>query len=127
MVKRRFGVSISGELADRLDELAKALEVDRSNLVEAALRSMIGEYAHHLVSHECSALIALICSEEASVGDVLGGFSDIKITHLHDHKEGRCNQIIIAVGQSTRITELYTKLIKIRKCKAKYVALHEES
>ncbi|MDM7274658.1 MAG: ribbon-helix-helix protein, CopG family [Thermoprotei archaeon] len=126
MAKRRFGVSISRDLADRLDELTKILDMDRSSLVEAALRSMIVEHAHYLVSHECSALIVLICSEETSISEVLMEFKDINITHLHDHKEARCNQIIIAAGQSTRIAKLYAKLNKVRKCRAKYVALHEE-
>lgn len=125
MPKRKFGVSISDSLAESLDNLCNVLGVDRSSVVERAIGNLIVEYSHHLVSHECLALLAIVCSEEENIQDILRDVRDIDVTQIHNHRGNKCTQVIIASGPSDKIAELYSKLNSIENCRVKYMALHD--
>ncbi len=128
MAKRRFGVSITRSLAESLDAVAEALGLDRSSVVELALRGLLEDYVHHLIPHNCIALIAHICDKElVEIATIIGGYGDLRITQLHSHTGEKCVQILLVAGSSSIIADFYSKLAKLKGCKAKYIPLHEIS
>ncbi len=128
MSKRRFGVSISRGLAESLDVVAEALGLDRSSVVELALRGLLEDYTHHVVPHSCVALIAHICDRElVEVTAMIGGYEELKITQLHSHTGEKCIQILLVAGPSRVIADFFSKLAKLKGCKARYMPLHDLS
>ncbi|MCX8196089.1 MAG: ribbon-helix-helix domain-containing protein [Acidilobaceae archaeon] len=121
MPKRKFGISVERELAEELDGLAARLGVERSALVERALREMLKEHRHSAEEHDCRALIVLSCQEGKEVSVVAEGLS---VTQLHEHREGSCVQVLLVSGSSSKIYSLFSSLAQAEGCEAKYVALH---
>jgi metal-responsive CopG/Arc/MetJ family transcriptional regulator len=126
LAKRRFGVSVSRSLAEGLDMVAGVLGLDRSSLVELALRGFLEDYTHHVVQHECIALIAHICDRDlVEIASVIGSYGKLRITQLHSHTGERCIQILLVAGSSSVIADFYSKLAKLKGCRVKYVPLHD--
>jgi len=124
--KRRFGVSISSAIADSLDAITGRLGLDRSSLVEIALKSLLEDYVHHLIPHNCVALITHICEKDPEeLVSMIAKHQDIKVTQLHSHSEDKCLQILLVSGPSSSIAKLYSELAKIKGCKTKYTPLHD--
>ncbi len=128
MAKKRFGVSVSRSLAESLDMVAGMLGLDRSSVVELALRGLLEDYTHHVIPHDCVALIAHICDRDlVEVATVIGGYGELRITQLHSHTGEKCIQILLVSGSSSVIADFYSKLAKLKGCRAKYMPLHEIS
>ena len=126
MTKRRFGVSVSEGLAESLDMVAGALGLDRSSVVELALRGLLEDYTHHVVQHECIALIAHICDRDlAEVSSIIRDYKELRITQLHSHTGEKCIQILLVSGSSSVIADFYSKLAKLKGCRVKYTPLHD--
>jgi CopG family nickel-responsive transcriptional regulator len=128
LAKKRFGVSVSRSLAESLDMIAGMLGLDRSSVVELALRGLLEDYTHHVIPHDCVALIAHICDRDlVEVATVIGGYGELRITQLHSHTGEKCIQILLVSGSSSVIADFYSKLAKLKGCRVKYMPLHEIS
>jgi CopG family nickel-responsive transcriptional regulator len=128
LAKKRFGVSVSRSLAESLDMVAGMLGLDRSSVVELALRGLLEDYTHHVIPHDCVALIAHICDRDlVEVATVIGGYGELRITQLHSHAGEKCIQILLVSGSSSVIADFYSKLAKLKGCRVKYMPLHEMS
>ena len=122
MAKRRFGVSLSEELASWLDRVSKALSTDRSSLVERAVKAMIDDYEHLLKSHACNGVILVACKDEPHRGvtRVIEGYRDIATAHIHAHLEEGCIDLVIVSGSSERIMKLH-EAIESSNCKTRFI------
>ncbi|MGC8983274.1 MAG: CopG family ribbon-helix-helix protein [Desulfurococcaceae archaeon] len=58
--KKRFGVSIPAEVAEKLEELTSLAASDRSALVVRALEEYLHEEVHYDKEHSCSGLLILL-------------------------------------------------------------------
>lgn len=58
--KKRFGVSIPSEMAEKLDKIALFSRKDRSSVVAKALEELIHEELHYGEEHSCSGLLILM-------------------------------------------------------------------
>ncbi len=128
--KRRFGVSIKGDLADTLDAVAEKLGLTRSKLVERALQLFLEDHAHLVKPHTCTGIIMTACvSPEEAQGQalpaVLEEYRNIIATHTHTHVGGYCIDLIIVKGDSDRIASLHKRLQSSlhSHCKTRYIPL----
>ncbi|MEB3861053.1 MAG: CopG family ribbon-helix-helix protein [Desulfurococcales archaeon] len=124
MARRRFGVSLPEDLASKLDSLSERLGLDRSRLVEQAVRAFLDDYSHLLVPHRCSGVMILSCrsgSEEA-LARVMEEYRDIVSTRFHSHTGDRCVEAVVVEGDTSRITRLHQDLEKAG-CRARYIPL----
>jgi CopG family nickel-responsive transcriptional regulator len=113
-MKKRFGVSIPKELAERVDDLAEKLDVSRSEVIQEALKAYIRDHIHYLIRHECCGIITLV-SENLEHLKVVEDFRDIIAEFTHIHVEGICVNSFIVSGDSLRIAELHNRLLKVCK------------
>lgn len=123
--RRRFGVSVPEELAERLDMLSKIMGVDRSRLVSRAIEGFIEEYEHYMRDHICQGVMVVVqhdTSLRPKVSRVLEDYGDIVLLSLHYHVEGYCVEIVVVQGQSRRIAEMHSALERMG-CKVKYIPL----
>ncbi|MCE4599163.1 MAG: CopG family ribbon-helix-helix protein [Desulfurococcales archaeon] len=124
MVKRRFGISIPEAMASDLDRLASRLGIDRSKLVERAIKAFLDDYTHLMVPHTCSGILILSCDDvdEKIVSRVIEEYRDIASARLHTHVEARCIETLVVYGDSSRIAEIHSALEKAG-CNVRYVPL----
>ncbi|GBF08764.1 hypothetical protein apy_04890 [Aeropyrum pernix] len=124
MAKRRFGVSIPEDLAQRLDEASRRLGVERSRLVEKAVEALLEDYRHLLTRHSCSGIIIVSCPPrgEAEIATAVEKFRDIVAARLHSHTTGRCIEALIVEGDSMRIAMLHRQLESVG-CGARYISM----
>lgn len=122
--KRRFGVSISEDVADDLDTLAKTLGVDRSRIIEEAVRSYLEDHRHLMVDHKCSGVIVALCSNNVEVANIVRFHKRIIHGYMHMHLDGYCLDLIIVNGESGGIALLYGDLKKIG-CRVRYLPVFE--
>ena len=113
MGKVRFGVSLPEELGRQLDELARKVNVSRSELVEMAIKSMIADYMHYLVPHDCKGVMVALCPGDSGSERVVEEFSDVISTYVHSHQDNMCLEVLLLSGPSRRISELHGRLTKI--------------
>ncbi len=113
MGKVRFGVSISDELSRQLDELARRVDLSRSELVEQAIKNMIADYIHYLVPHDCTGVMVALCPDDKESESVVEKYSDVASAYLHFHQGGRCLEVLMISGPSSRISELHGKLVAL--------------
>ena len=126
MSKRRFGVSVSRGVAESLDVIANSLGLDRSSLVEIALRGLLEDFTHHIVPHRCVALIVNVCDKDpGEAASLVESYRELGITQLHSHTGEKCLQILLVTGPSSVISDLYSKLAKLKGCRSKYIPLHD--
>ena len=122
--KRRFGVSISEDVADDLDTLAKMLGVDRSRIIEEAVRSYLEDHRHLMVDHKCSGVIVALCSNNVEVATIVRSHKRIIHGYMHMHLDAYCLDLIIVNGESRSIALLYGDLKKIG-CRVRYLPVFE--
>lgn len=120
--KKRFGVSIENSIAYELDKLAENLEIDRSRLVEKALKNLITEYNHIHDDHLCRGVIIVETSEGNKVDKAIENFKDVVLSYTHNHLENKCVCMIIVSGSSQRIKDLQKNLISL-DCETRYIPL----
>mgnify|MGYP001770655147 CR=1 FL=1 len=126
MSKRRFGVSVSRGVAESLDAIANSLGVDRSSLVEIALRGLLEDFTHHIVPHNCVALIVNVCDKDPEEAlSLMESYRELGVTQLHSHTGEKCLQILLVTGPNSVISDLYSKLSKLKGCRSKYIPLHD--
>lgn len=95
MAKRRFGVSLPEELASELDRLAEDTGMERSRIVEEAVRSYIKDAR----GGEGLLVLIVVCgSPPGSVIEEVGGV----ISHQHVHADdSECIDIIVTKASNT--------------------------
>ena len=124
MVKRRFGISIPEDMASDLDKLASRLGMDRSRLIERAIRAFLDDYTHLIVPHTCTGILILSCNDksEKEVAKVIEDYRDIASARVHTHVESRCIETLVVSGNSNRIAEIYSALEKAG-CSVRYIPM----
>jgi len=124
VARRRFGVSIPEDLAARLDRLSDRLGVDRSSLVEKAIKSFLEDYGHLLIPHRCSGILILTCSEgsEGRLASIIEDYRDITTTRFHTHTDSKCIEALILSGEADRIMTLHQE-VERAGCRARYIPL----
>ncbi len=120
MARRRFGVSLDEGIAEALDALARKLGVDRSSLVEDAVRCYLEDHSHMIVPHECRGVIVAVCPGPSDAVEASEEFRDIVETVIHSHVDSACLEVLIVRGESSRIASLYSRLVK-RGCRTRYI------
>jgi len=123
--KRRFGISITANVANVLDELASKLGVDRSSIIEKAVRNFLLDHMHYVVPHECKGLMVLTGSYgRDDLLKVIESFRDVIHSYIHMHVGDMCIEIIVVSGISSRIAELHSTLESSMKgCIIRYIPL----
>jgi CopG family nickel-responsive transcriptional regulator len=129
MGKKRFGISIDEDLADKLDELSKALSTDRSAIVEDAIRGVIAEHSHYLYEHECKGIMILVYSEgkgcSVFVRQLIEDFKDIIQFSSHYHTGNNCTEVFFIAGNSLRIRDLHSEAKKRKDISVRYLPISE--
>jgi CopG family nickel-responsive transcriptional regulator len=118
--KKRFGVSIDAELAEEINNLSQVLRVDRSKVIEEAVRSFLEDHRHLILPHECSGAIAALCNDLSQVSEIVKAYRSVIVSHFHMHIKDRCIDLIVVNGNSHTIGELYGELKNIG-CRVRYL------
>lgn len=122
--KVRFGVSIQRDLAEQLTVLAKALGIDRSTLVNEALREFLHDRVHVLRPHTCEGVLIVIYDPEISgeVSRIFEKFENIIVVRAHVHDSERmCVEIMYLRGPSPEILNLERLLRETKVYETKYI------
>jgi len=122
--KRRFGISIPSELADKLDKLSEKLGCDRSRIVRMAIENIVHDHLYYLVKHRCRGIIVVKGSED--ILDLIEKYRDLVIAYNHYHLADTCIATIIVDGFSTDITRLHREILG-RGCSSRYIPLDYRS
>jgi len=123
--KKRFGVSLPSSLTNDLNRLAEELGVDRSRIVEEAVRQYVHDYLYLLIPHECMGVIIVTRKPGASFDDffkVVGEYRDIIKIYSHLHVGKACVETMIVSGDSGKIRSLHHRLHEVG-CEARYIPL----
>jgi CopG family nickel-responsive transcriptional regulator len=109
--KKRFGIAIPTELVNELDTLVKDLNMNRSKLVEQAIKEFLCEFKHYLKPHECTGVMLIFDTASSRSSDIIDEFRDIILAYTHHHVGDRCIEIIVLKGSSETIAKLHKKLL----------------
>ncbi len=124
--KKRFGVSMNPRLAESLDMLAETLGVERSRLVEEAVRQYLEDHMHMLIPHECHGVIVALCPDNIGVAESVRNHRENILGHMHLHLGGYCLDIIVVEGPSGSIASLYGELER-KNCKLRFLPIGGET
>ncbi|RLG88047.1 MAG: CopG family transcriptional regulator [Thermoprotei archaeon] len=126
--KKRFGISISTKIADELSELAKRLGVNRSSLIEEALKEFLHDHIHYLTPHMCKGIMVLTGKyEKEALMPIIEDFKDIIHSYMHMHVDEVCIEIILVSGHSSKIATLHSTLERsLKGCKVRYLPIKYE-
>ena len=120
--KRRFGVSIPEDLADKLDKLSIALNMDRSSIVREALREYVHDHLHYIVPHQCVGVLVIVgadgCVRKLAAFEQ---FKGLVTSYNHVHVDGSCLEVVVVSGDSSEIAKLHRTLSGLRNCTVRYI------
>ncbi|PNV81684.1 MAG: hypothetical protein C0179_01520 [Fervidicoccus sp.] len=123
--KRRFGISLNEDLAEKLDAICSVIGVSRSSFIQDAIEFGIKAHLHYTVEHYCEGvMIAIWPSSEKNiqeVGEKLEKYKDIIVFNTHLHSKDNCILIASLKGSSNVIANLHTDLKKMEKVNVMYV------
>lgn len=120
--KKRFGIAIDIALAEKLDLIAKSMNLNRSKLVEKALNEFIEEQSHSSQNHRCCGIIVTETSDCKGMDKAIEQYRDIIISYAHSHIEKRCICMFIIMGDSQRVRDLHKSLI-LNSYRARYIPI----
>ncbi|MEM1645161.1 MAG: ribbon-helix-helix domain-containing protein [Ignisphaera sp.] len=123
--KKRFGIAIDSSLAEKLDSIAKTMNIDRSRLVEIALNEFIEEHRHNLEEHRCCGVMFVEARECSLVDKVIESYRDIIVSYTHNHVEKKCICSVIVLGSSYRVRGLHKEFMIISR-RARYIPIAHE-
>ena len=126
MTKKRFGVSIEHRVYSKLDEITKRLGVNRSTIVEEALKTYLSDLNHLAENHTCCGLIVVENPDAEEMERVLAGHKDVIMSYSHHHVGGRCICTIMVWGSAEMLAVLYNKVSKVRGLSKRFIPLHSE-
>ncbi len=122
--KRRFGISIPEPLAQNLDELAKKLNSNRSEIIRQALKEYIHDHLHYLVPHECRGVLVILSERtHERLLKIIEEYHTIICNYSHTHAEEHCINTLIVSGQSSKIAELHKRLCEIPGVSVRYIPI----
>lgn len=124
MPRRRFGISIDSSLCSRVESVAKALNMNRSQLIEEAIRNYLRDLEHFVLRHPCSALIVVEDPESAEIERFLTVHKSVILNYSHHHVGNKCVYTILVQGDSEKLALLYSDIAKVRSASRRYVPLH---
>jgi len=129
LIKKRFGIAVSSEVAEELDMITEKFNTDRSKVVEYALRSFLMEYKHHYSKcHKCVGILVISRKSlgvEISNNDIYSEFKEVILSYSHHHVENRCIEVLVLSGSSEIIADLHNRLLRAG-CECRYIPLHSE-
>lgn len=106
-VKKRFGISVPAEVANKLEELAETAARDRSSVVVKALEEYLHEEVHGEREHSCSGVLILLGTSKVS---------DVDLGDLWTIVKASCS---VKLGPSTVtvvfVEGSYAKIKQLRK------------
>lgn len=120
--KKRFGIAIDSSLADRLDSIARSLNIDRSKLVEKAITAFVDEHSHSFEDHRCCGVLIVEARECSVIDKVVENHRDIIVSYSHNHIEKRCVCTMIILGDSDKVKGLHKELMLVSD-KARYIPI----
>jgi CopG family nickel-responsive transcriptional regulator len=127
MRKKRFGVSLPENLVDDLDHLGRTLSIDRSKLVEEAVRLFIRDHRHHIHPHYCKGVLIIQSRTDSclavEVKKILEEFRSIIRFSVHFHVDDDCLDMIVTSGSSQDISRLHMRLRRLRDLSIRYIPL----
>jgi|UniRef100_A0A7J2U0U4 CopG family nickel-responsive transcriptional regulator len=126
MAKKRFGVSIEQRLYSKLDEVTKSLGVDRSAVVEEALRNYLSDLNHLAKAHTCCGLVVVEDPDTVEMERILAGYKDIIVNYSHHHIAGKCIYTIMVLGNSEALATFYSRVSKTKGHGKRYIPLHSD-
>lgn len=128
-MKARFGISVDENVAEQLNKLSKVLNVDRSSIVEDAIKATISEHNHYLYEHRCLGVMIIRWETElrkrGTIEEILEDYKDVVRFSTHVHIENTCASLILMDGSSSKIKELHTKLKMLKNISVRYIPLSE--
>ena len=125
-MKRRFGISLSKDLVEKIDELSRQLGVSRSELIQDILAEVIEDRSHLLTPHTCRGVLIVVSRGGNSevVSRILERYSCCIITRTHHHAGGVCIDIGLVEGDSNVILKLENELRKLRGVGERYLPFY---
>uniref|UniRef100_A0A7C4BBY1 Ribbon-helix-helix domain-containing protein n=1 Tax=Ignisphaera aggregans TaxID=334771 RepID=A0A7C4BBY1_9CREN len=126
MTKKRFGISVEQRLYSKLDEVTKRLGVDRSTVVEEALRNYLNDLSHLAENHTCCGLIVVENPDAVEMERILAGHKDVIMSYSHHHIGGRCVCTIVVWGSAETLASFYSKVSKIKGLNKRFIPLHSD-
>ncbi len=123
-VKRRFGISIPSNLADKLDQLSEKLGCDRSRIVRMAIENIVHDHLYYLVRHRCRGIIVVKGSED--ILDLIEKYHNLVVAYNHYHLSNTCIATIVVDGFSTDIIRLHREILS-RGCTSRYIPIDYRS
>ncbi len=122
--KRRFGVALSSDIADELDSIVKDFNVNRSAVIEHAVRGFITEFTHYRRPHRCTGVLLLFDRGHGttSTTEFIDKYKDLILAYTHHHVGNHCVEVLIVSGESEVIEGLHKKVLE-RGCRCRYVPL----
>ncbi|MEM0027158.1 MAG: ribbon-helix-helix domain-containing protein [Ignisphaera sp.] len=124
MPKKRFGVSIEATLYSKIDEIAKSLNINRSDFVEEALKNYVRDLNHFVVNHNCCGLIVVEEPENIEIERILSLNKEVVVNYSHYHINNRCIYTIIVQGNSADLAKFYSSISKVKSVNRRYIPLH---
>lgn len=119
-MKRRFGISIDESIANTLEVLSHQTGVNRSKLIEEALKGYLEHHSHLLVPHTCKGILVARCPNRSLLAGVSEQYKEIIKAWLHAHLDGECMEAFFVEGDSAKIRDLYSSILK-KGCSCRYV------
>lgn len=107
--KKRFGVSIPVDVAEKLDEIASEIKRDRSSLVAKALEEYIHEELHYEKEHACSGIVVVMGGEVPGDAE-LGDLKTIVKTSCSVRLSGYVVTVLFVEGPYDKIRSLRRKI-----------------
>ncbi|MEM0046862.1 MAG: hypothetical protein QW039_01010 [Fervidicoccaceae archaeon] len=127
--KRRFGISLSEDLAEKLDSICTVLKVTRSSFIQDTVQQGINSHMHYLSEHNCEGIIIAIWPSSwergSEVEKIMEKFSEIVTFNTHIHSYGKCVLLASLKGSSKTIASLHTELKKLGKISVQYIPFNE--
>lgn len=119
-MKKRFGISVEESIARTLDVLSNQTGINRSRLVEEALKVYLEDHSHLLVPHKCKGILVAQCQDREMLSGVTEDYRDVIVAWLHAHLSEECMEAMFVEGDSARISELYSEILR-KGCRSRYV------
>jgi len=122
-LKRRFGVSLSEELVEKIDALSSELKVSRSKLIQDILAEVIEDRTHLLTPHTCRGVLIVVSRGGSSdlVSKVLERYSHCILARTHHHAGEACVDIGLVEGESEVILRIERELRRIKDVGERYL------
>jgi len=122
--KKRFGVSVEASLYLKLDEIAKKLNVNRSDVVEEAVKNYVRDLGHFVEKHYCCGMIIVEDPDNTEIEKILTANKRIVLNYSHYHINNKCVYTIIVQGDSMDLAMLYSSISRVKSANRRYIPLH---